>query len=72
LFVIVGHPAAGVTSVGGTTGGVTGGATAGGLLIVMFPPEPGEEISSAPQPARLAATIPATTIRTGFMEQLPG
>jgi hypothetical protein len=53
-FEIVGQPAAGVTSVG-VGGGGAGGGGGGGLVIVMFPPLPGEAISSAPPHAPSAA-----------------
>src|SRR6478736_5840106 len=46
---IVGQPAAAVTSVGAVGVGVGVGAGAGGLLMVMFPPDPGEAMSSGPQ-----------------------
>src|SRR5687767_5044199 len=60
---IVGQPAAGSTKSGSAGGGGGGGLllTGGGLLIVTLPLLPAEEISSAPQPAKLIAML--ATIR---------
>ena len=61
---IVGQPAAASTSEDVGVGvGVGEGAGADGLLIVMFPPVPGETISSAPQLARATALQPSTSER---------
>ena len=65
---IVGHPAAGVTSDEVGVGvGVGVGAGALGLLMVMFPPVPGETISSAPQLASATALQLRTSARWIFV-----
>src|SRR5690606_11804677 len=59
---IAGHPAAGATTAGPVGVGVGAGVGAG-LLMVMFPPVPGEARSSGPQAASASTLQPSTSER---------